>query len=124
MIIGLVTGHRAYIILTIRAPDGQYHDIEMVLDTGFTGVLTLPPAVVAALSLPYVGPQPATLADGTQVMLALYEATVLWNGAERDIEILCMDGAPLIGMTLLDGSDVYLQVTDGGMVTIQPLSSP
>jgi hypothetical protein len=39
----------------------------------------------------------------------------------RAVEILAMDGAPLIGMTLLDGFDVRLQVTDGGLVSIEPL---
>jgi clan AA aspartic protease len=121
VIMGTVTNRRAYVTLTIRTPDGQEHQIEAVLDTGFTGVLTMPPAAVAALGLPYIGPQPATLADGSPIMLALYELTLLWDGEERLVEVLAMEGAALIGMTLLDGSDVHLQVTDGGVVRIEPL---
>lgn len=121
MIAGTISNHRAYVNLSIRTPDGREHEIETVLDTGFTGVLTLPPAAVAALSLPYVGPQPARLADGSPVMLALHELTLLWDGEERPVEVLSMDGAPLIGMALLDGSDVHLQVTEGGLVSIEPL---
>jgi clan AA aspartic protease len=119
MITGTVSRRRAYVDLTIRAPDGQEHEIEAVLDTGFTGVLTLPPAAVAALSLPYLGPEPAKLADGTRIMLALHRAILLWDGQERVIRVLAMDGAPLIGMSLLDGSNVHLEVTEGGLVTIE-----
>lgn len=120
MITGTVVNRRAYVSLKVFSPDGREHEIEVVLDTGFTGVLTLPPAAIAALTLPYIGPQPATLANGSPVMLALYELTVLWDTIRRNVEVLAMDGAPLIGMTLLDGCDVYLQVADGGAVTIEP----
>jgi hypothetical protein len=32
-----------------------------------------------------------------------------------------MEGAPLIGMTLLDGSDVHPQIAEGRLVSIEPL---
>jgi clan AA aspartic protease len=95
--------------------------VEFVLDTGFTGVITLPPAACTLLALTYVRPQPARLADGSHVMLEVYEATLIWDGAPRDVEVLAKEGSPLIGMTLLDGFDVHLQVTEGGLVTIVPL---
>jgi predicted aspartyl protease len=89
-----VSNHRAYDNLSVRAPDGQEHEIETVLDTGFTGVLTHPPMAIAALSLPYIRPQPATLADGSPIMLALHELTLLWDGEERQVEVLAMEGTP------------------------------
>ncbi len=60
---------------------------------------------------------PAALADGSRILLDVYRAVVLWDGSERDIDVLAMGSEPLIGMSLLDGSDVRLQVTDGGLVT-------
>jgi hypothetical protein len=37
------------------------------------------------------------------------------------VEVLAMDGAPLIGMTLLEESGVRFQGRDGGLVSIEPL---
>jgi predicted aspartyl protease len=54
-------------------------------------------------------------------MLDVYEASLLWDGVERAVEVLAMEGAPLIGMALLNGFDVRLQVAEGGLVTIEPL---
>jgi clan AA aspartic protease len=122
--VGTISNRRAYVILTVRGPSGQEREVEFVLDTGFTGVLTLPPAACGVLSLPFARIQPAHLADGTRVILRVCHADILWNGRARTVEVLVMDGAPLIGMTLLDGHDVHLHVADGGSVTIQPFQTP
>jgi predicted aspartyl protease len=37
--------------LTVRDAGGQPHDLEAVIDTGFNGFLTLPPALIAAPGL-------------------------------------------------------------------------
>ena len=105
----------------MRGPSERQARVEFVLDTGFTGVLTLPPDACAALELPLLRSQPAGLADGSRVMLEVYEATLLWDGAERQVEVMAVSSAPLVGMTLLEGSDVRLQVAEGGLVTIEPL---
>jgi clan AA aspartic protease len=123
MISGTISRRRAYIHLTVRGPSGQEAEVEFLLDTGFNGVIALPPAACTLIALPYIRPQPARLADGNQVILDVYEATLIWDGVPRDVEVLAKDGAPLIGMALLDGSDVRLQVTEGGLVTIQPLGA-
>jgi predicted aspartyl protease len=97
--------------------------VEFVLDTGFTAAVTLPPAACVRLGLILGRIQPARLADGSQVILDVYEATLLWDSVPREVEVLAKEGAPLIGMTLLDDSDVRLRVTEGGLVTIEPLSA-
>jgi clan AA aspartic protease len=123
MITGAISRRRAYINLTVRGPGGQEGDVEFLLDTGFNGAITLPPAACTLLALPYVRPQPTGLADGSRVLLDVHEATLLWDGRSRVVEVLAKDGTALIGMALLDGSDVRLQVTDGGLITIEPLQS-
>ena len=121
MIIGSVINRRPLVHLTVRGPGGQDQDVEFVLDTGFTGFLTLPSAAVAALMLPFVQYYRGILADGRVTRLEVYAATVFWDGAERDVHVLAMGSAPLVGMSLMNGSDVRLQVTDGGLVTIESL---
>src|SRR5438309_1501518 len=120
MMIGSVTAYReATLRLQVRGPNGQ-QEVEAVIDTGFTGSLTLPTALVTALGLPRRGWRRATLADGSVVRIAAYKATVIWDGQARDVLTLAADGGPLIGMSLLYGSLVTLQVVDGGQVTIGP----
>ena len=58
MITGVVNSNREAIIrLVVAGPRGQQQDIEAIIDTGFTGFLTLPPALVAALGLPWLSRQ-------------------------------------------------------------------
>lgn len=55
MITGIVNANlEATIRLTIMGPAGQPHEIEAIIDTGFTGFLTLPPTLVSILGLPYL----------------------------------------------------------------------
>jgi clan AA aspartic protease len=111
----------AEVRLLVRGPHGDQQAIGTIVDTGFDGFLTLSPVVVAALRLAYHSPVLGTLADGTVVALRQYEAVVSWDGQNRDILVLEADGGPLIGMSLLYGSRVILDVVDGGLVTIQAL---
>lgn len=65
MITGIVTTAReAAISLTVRGPTGQEREIRAVIDTGFDGSLTLPPALIATLRLPWRRRGRALLADG------------------------------------------------------------
>ena len=51
----------------------------------------------------------------------MYLAKVLWHGQEQDVLALQADGGPLIGMSLLYGSRLVLEVIDNGDVTIDSL---
>ncbi len=65
MITGVVNAHReATIRLPLQAADGRDQEIEAILDTGFNGSLTLPPAVIAALGLPWQTRGLVILANG------------------------------------------------------------
>ena len=75
----------------------------------------------APVGLPFAVPAKATLADGSVVNLNSYWVDLLWEGQPRRIVALEADGGPLIGMSLLYGSRVTLDVVDGGPVTIVPL---
>ena len=109
------------VTLPLLGPDGQSREIEAVVDTGFNGSLILPTSVIAELGLPYQGRVDATLADGSAVSFHVYNVTVLWDGVARYIiPAVASDNRPLLGMALLDGHDLSIQVRDGGRVVIQP----
>ncbi len=105
--------------MSLQGPAGQTWAIETVVDTGFTGYLTRPPALVRELALPFVTSGWATLADGSEVSFDTYQVTVLWKGRLREVFADEADTTPLVGMLLLDGYDLSIQVRNGGHVLIQ-----
>jgi clan AA aspartic protease len=117
---GQVTPDReANFFLTIEGPAGQREQIEVTVDTGFNGFLTIPPAAVTRLALPIRAPTQATLADGTTVQLDVVEVTVIWDGRPRTIAALSAKGESLVGMSLLYGHRLTVDVVDGGRMTIR-----
>ena len=120
MIEGVVNAaHEAVVTLPVQGPAGQPREIDAVIDTGFNRFLTLPPALVAELDLPFVTSGRVTLADGSQASFEVYEVAVLWAGRPRNVYTYAADSMPLVGMLLLDGHDLSIQVRDGGRVVIQ-----
>ena len=120
MIEGVVNAaYEPVVPLRVQGPSGYTMDIEAVIDTGFTGFLTLPPAPMTDLRLRYRGRGWATLADGSEVPFDIYGVTVLWDGLPRHIEADEADSTPLVGMRLLDGHNLNIDVEDGGSVVIQ-----
>jgi clan AA aspartic protease len=111
----------AILILTVRGPSGQEAQIETVIDTGFSDFLALPPHLIAHLGLRFRSSTRVTLADGSTVALNLYRATVLWDGQPCDVPVIAAGSDPLVGMSLLYGFRVTIEVLDGGPVMIEAL---
>jgi predicted aspartyl protease len=122
MIIGVVNAHReATIGLIVQEANGRGHDLDAVIDTGFTGCLTLPTALIATLGLTWRGYASAVRGDGSLQQFDVYAAPVVWDGQARVGEIDAAETDPLVGMGLLYGHEVRMQAIDGGMVTIEAL---
>jgi clan AA aspartic protease len=122
MITGRVTANREAIIrLLVRAAAGQAHEIEAIIDTGFTGFLSLPPGLVASLGLSWRGHSQAVLADGGLHLFEVYAATVLWDDQERTVEADAAEIEPMVGMGLIYGYDLRIQAVNGGTVTLELL---
>lgn len=73
------------------------------------------------MALPFLHSGFADLADGSTVRIKVHTATIVWNGAERDVPVLALGRRPLLGTALLDGNELVAQFTDGGLVTVDPL---
>ena len=120
MIEGFVNAnHEAVVPLSLLGPEGQTREVSAVIDTGYNGSLTLPPALVAELGLPYAFSSKATLADDREVGFRVHRVTALWAGGLRNIEADAVGSTPLVGMALLDAHSLYLEVADGGPVVIR-----
>ena len=120
MIQGMVnTAYEAVVTLPLQDPEGRTRDIEAVVDTGYSGFLTLPLGLVEELGLPFAYMGQAFLANDAEVDFDVHYVTVLWDGKPRDIEADATGSTPLVGMLLLDRHSLNIQVESGGCVVIQ-----
>jgi clan AA aspartic protease len=113
------TDLEAVLRLIVRDVNGQPHDVQAVIDTGFNGFLTLPPPLIASLGLSWLCRQEGELADGSIETFDVYVATVEWDGQPCSIEVEAVDAQPLLGMSLMCDSELRVTVTPGGSVTIE-----
>jgi clan AA aspartic protease len=89
-----------------------------VIDTGYNGALTLPLSVIVFLALTPLGSRSVTLGDASQRVLDFYEAEVEWDGPRKNISVLCVEGDPLFGTTLLKGYKMEADLVEGGQIRI------
>ena len=61
------------------------------------------------------------LADGSECLFDVYEATVTWDRREQRVLADEADTDPLIGMALLSGYELKVHVRPRGEVTIKRL---
>ena len=114
------TRHEAVVQLRVRGPSGLELDVETVIDSGFTGSLTLPATVATWLGLARQAVGGAVLADGTVRHFDL-AAEVAWNGGWRPVLASAVGDEALVGMGLLVGHELRIAVVPGGVVEITPL---
>jgi clan AA aspartic protease len=122
MIAGRVNGYLdAMVPLVVRGPNRGAATVEFTIDTGFDGSVCLAPEEVAALQLPPIGTQVVVLGDGSEAELALYEAAVEWHGQVVLVPALEAEGSALLGMALLHGSRMTMDIVENGPLQIEPL---
>jgi clan AA aspartic protease len=92
-----------------------------VIDTGFSGFLSLPSSMIASLSLPWSASDIVTLGDGSETLFDLYTAIVIWDGQYREIYIAESETEPLLGMALLYGYRLQVDAVEGGLVKVEAL---
>ena len=120
MIEGVVNdAYEAVVALALQGPRGQVQDIEAVIDTGYSGFLTLPATLVTELELPFAYVGRAFLANDDEVIFDVHDVTVLWDSQPRPIKADATGSTPLVGMLLLDKHDLNIEVESGGRVFIQ-----
>ena len=123
MIAGSVNSRREAIVeIEVVDSGDQRHAISAVIDTGFSEYLCIPLSAIAALGLQRVCRVRMTLADGSEELMATYKATVIWEGVQRVVEVQAGKIDPFLGMAMLAGHELRIQVAEGGAVTIEAMS--
>jgi clan AA aspartic protease len=122
MIYGVVNLRReATLPIVVGNSSGQREVIDVVIDTGFDGFLSLPSDIITRLDLPWTISNPATLGDGSETLFDFYAGTVIWDGQYRTIDIAESDTEPLLGMAMLYGYRLQVDTIEGGLVKIEAL---
>ena len=122
MIVGNVNSRREAIIqFAVLGQNNQRQGIKAVIDTGYTGFLTLPSAIITTLGLTWYMQEEGILGDGSLCVFNVFEASVIWDGQIKSIEVNESETDPLVGMGLLEGYELNIQGFAGGLVTIKPL---
>jgi clan AA aspartic protease len=123
MMQGIVNQSCEATLVIVVKNDTATQVVDAVIDTGFSGFLTLPSDTISALQLTWKGRDVATLGDGTSCVFEVYTANVIWDGQYREVYINESETVPLIGMRLLRGYEMRIQTIEGGAVTIAALPS-
>ncbi len=121
MMRGITIQRQALLPVTFQLPGHPGVTLEFVVDTGFTGELTLPQAAVAAMQLPYLYDQKSVLADGSTIYIPIHQTTILWNGISRPVRVLATGRRPLLGTALLDDHELRVQFRESGFVSVEEL---
>jgi predicted aspartyl protease len=66
----------------------------------------------------------AILADGSEIITNIYEATILWDGQPILTSVSEADSDPLVGMSLMYGYELVMPIIDGGTFTLRRIATP
>ncbi|MBE9033186.1 clan AA aspartic protease [filamentous cyanobacterium LEGE 11480] len=121
MMQGFVNESEEAIIAVVVRNGTKLRSVDAVIDTGFTGFLSLPISMIDALGLAWSYRDRGTLGDGSETLFDIYEGTVIWDGKIQAIEINAADTEPLLGMRILQGYRLQLDNVPGGLVKIEIL---
>lgn len=112
---------RALIEIVVSGPE-QRSTLSAWIDTGFTGGLALPAAVIGELSLPVDQEVETRLADGSTHRTMTYAAGVQWFGNLVRAEVVSTQvPTPLLGVQLLVGRELRV---DYASMTVSVRDSP
>jgi predicted aspartyl protease len=65
----------------------------------------------------------AILGDGSDCIFDIYEAVVVWDGKFLRTPVDEADSEPLVGMSLIEGYELKMQVFEGGIVEITRINN-
>ena len=114
---GLVNiNYEAMLRLVIETDQQQQQSIDAIINTTFKGYLGLPKHLITMFGLHPVPQDPDETAPNTY-----YKATVIWGHETRNIPVTLVEGEPVVGMSLLQGYSLQIQVTQHGLVTVNQI---
>jgi clan AA aspartic protease len=96
--------------------------VNALIDTGFTGFLSLPLSIIESLELPWIFSDSVTLGDGSEVIFQMHRAIVIWDGQFKVVDVAASESEPLLGMSLLYGFKLQIEAVERGTMTIEAMT--
>ncbi|MFP4008374.1 MAG: clan AA aspartic protease [Spirulinaceae cyanobacterium] len=118
MIEGRLIDGKAIIPVVFCLPKQPNLSINFIIDTGFNDYLTLPPQAVGAMNLPLYSTTSARLADGSEALLSIHLATIIWDTVEKVVPVLATGYKPLVGTGLMAGYHLEINFEENGLVLL------
>lgn len=120
MIRGIVTpGPAPVVTIDVGNGSGGFQSLDFIVATGFSDELAMPSDLIQRLGLPYADQTPVILADAREIQTRIYHGIVFLHGNNRAVRVIEIEGAPLLGMSLLSGSRLTVSARPGGIVLIE-----
>ena len=108
----------------LQNAEGESVPVNFIIDTGFNGYLALPLGWIQRLNLKIDEDDgTVTLADHSTTKVNFYQGQMLWNNLERAVDVIELEGIPLIGTALLYAFRLIVDFENGGNVTLQRIDS-
>ncbi len=120
MIFGVFRDEHPRLTLNLTGAAGEF-PVELIVDTGFAGDLSLPSHLAERLAGEYAGFSERRLANGQRFQCRVHEILLAWNDEMRPTEVLVLEGDPLIGTVLLRDHLLQMEMTDGGEISADAL---
>ena len=112
----------ARISVAVAGPSMEFWEVEAVIDTGFSGWLTLPEVAVRGLDLQIYRRRRVRIADNRVTWMLTYRAVAQWQGRQIDILVHQTENPrPLLGTAMLEHCRLTVDMQEGGPVTVTPL---
>lgn len=122
MMQGFVNQNYEAVISLVVKNGNKLKSIDAIIDTGFTGFLSLPIETIIELDLFWSYRDRGTLGDGSETLFDIYNALVIWDGKYREIEVNAAETDPLVGMSLFRNFRLQIDNQLGGLVNISALT--
>lgn len=121
MVVGEVRNGEIFIPLTLKGPERSL-TIEAIVDTGFTGHVVLPAELMNEFGHGFAERAESTLADGSVTTHVVMVVHLRLGDRIASVDAIEMGADPLVGMALLEGRRLTIDVIEGGRVTVVPLA--
>ena len=73
------------------------------------------------MNLPLYSSTSARLADGSEALLSIHLATIIWDDVEKIVPILASGYKPLLGTSLMEGYHLEIDFEENGLVSLEKL---
>ena len=108
----------------IRGRNDKEMVLDAVLDTGFTGTVSIPDQIIRETNLAFSRREMFVLADGTRRVVDVYDGSVLFAGVWYETDVFSTHHVAIVGMRLMYGANISLDAVPNGEISYTSLDLP